>query len=201
MSIEANEFELKKKTFDIDIFLQEVLDLIYLYANRKQIAINLEKSGNVPTSICSDKQRLQQIILHLLMNAVKYSPQSKTITIRITPDDLEPNLLVFQVADQGIGIAREKQINLFKLFGGSGYLDDLQGKAKQGKWPLRLRSRLWTDDHQPAVREARQGVERGVDCQCRDDLHICSEIRWGAILWTPSAPLPTGEGPQLWSTP
>ena len=138
MSLEANEFVLKKTSFDVDVFLQEVLDLIYLHANRKHIVLHLEKSANVPKILHSDKQRLQQILLHLLSNAVKYTPQAKTITIHVTADVFDPHMIVFQVADQGIGIDRDKQIKLFKLFGGSGYLDDLPKKTKQGKPPLDL---------------------------------------------------------------
>ncbi len=125
---------IKKKPFGLSVFLEEVLDLVYLHANRKHIAINLEKGENVPANLFSDQQRLQQVLLHLLINAVKYTPQYKTITIRVTVDTLNAHMVVFHVADQGIGIPRDKQIKLFKLFGGTSDLDDLQDKAniKQG---------------------------------------------------------------------
>ena len=179
MSLDAGEFALKKKSFDLDDFLQEVLDLIYLHANRKHIVINLEKSANVPKKVSSDPQRLQQILLHLLINAVKYTPQFKTITIKVTADALDPHNLVFQVADQGIGIPREKQIQLFKLFGGSEYLDEEQGTRKQGKPTSQLHSWVRTDHHQPALRAAREGVERYFDRERWDDLYFLSQIGVG----------------------
>ena len=136
MSIQANEFILQLKSFDLDSFLQEVLDLIYVHANRKHIVIKLEKGANVPKNLCSDKKRLEQILLHLLINAVKYTPQFKAITIHVTLDPFDPQMVVFQVADQGIGIPREKQIKLFRLFGGTDDLVELRDKTKQGEETL-----------------------------------------------------------------
>jgi signal transduction histidine kinase len=130
--MEADEFVLKAKPFKVATFLQEVLDLIYLQANRKHIVIKLEKGTNVPKVICSDQQRLKQVLLHLLINAVKYTSQYKTITIRVTLDPPDPKMVIVQVADQGIGIPREHQIKLFKLFGGSGELRTRQDSTKQG---------------------------------------------------------------------
>ena len=146
MSIEANEFVLEKQAFNLDTFLQSLFDLIYLHANRKHIVIKLEKGPNVPEMMNSDEKRLHQILLHLLMNAVKYSTQFKTITIRIAVDTTDPHMLAFQVADQGIGIPRDKQIRLFKLFGGGEEAEDRRNHTKQGKpssehWQLASASR------------------------------------------------------------
>jgi signal transduction histidine kinase len=150
LSIEAREFSLQKLPFDVDSFLQEVLSHLCLHANRKHLVINLDKSGEVPQRICSDKHRLQQILLHLLIKAIKYTPQSKAITLHVTLDPLDAHLVVFQIADQGMGIPREKQIQILKRFGisrKSRDLGDLEGKFKQGKQDLTPCSGLRIDDH------------------------------------------------------
>jgi signal transduction histidine kinase len=166
LSIEAREFSLQKLPFEVDGFLQEVLNHIYLHANRKHIAINLEKSGEVPQRICSDKHRLQQILLHLLIKAIKYTPQSKAITLRVTLDPLDAHMVIFQIADQGMGIPREKQIHILKRFGISSKsreLGDLEGKFKHGKQDLTPCSGLRIDDHEHAVCTHGEGTKRPID--------------------------------------
>lgn len=88
-----------------------------MQANRKGLVIDLQKGGNVPEYLYSDEDRLQQVLFNLLKNAVKYTNEG-SITLRITKDQTETQMIMFQVEDTGIGIPLEKRVQLFKLFGG-----------------------------------------------------------------------------------
>jgi PAS domain S-box-containing protein len=71
------------------------------------------KTGNVPSEIKGDRNRLQQVIINLISNAVKYSPDDKQIVVTIQETNGE---LVFSVKDNGIGIAKENLENVFKRY-------------------------------------------------------------------------------------
>ena len=132
MSIEANEFEAINKPFSLNSLIQEVLSLIMMQANRKQLVINLEKEVQLPDIINSDERRLQQILLNLLINAVKYTPSQKRITIRVARDSRDDEMLNLHVADQGIGMSLEERLQLFKLFGGGLARSSVRERKKRG---------------------------------------------------------------------
>jgi two-component system sensor histidine kinase/response regulator len=118
MSLEAGEFELKKKEFRIDDLLSNVLELIVMHAAKKRLILNLEQEDDLPERINSDERRIEQVLLTLLVNAVKYTPKDKKITLRVMHDQQDPQMILFQVTDEGLGMSLEKKVELFKLFGG-----------------------------------------------------------------------------------
>lgn len=97
-----------------------------------------------PTDVVSDKNLLKNILINLITNAIKFSNDGTTVTIR---SNLEEGRAEITVADEGIGIAKEDQLHLFSSFfrghnainiQGTGlglhivkrYLDLLKGSAK-----------------------------------------------------------------------
>ena len=97
-----------------------------MQANRKGLAINLEKCGNLPEQLFTDESRLQQVLLNLLLNAVKYTPSGNVI-IKIAKGREDSRMLMFQVSDTGIGMSHEKKVQLFRLFGGN------EGESQRSK--------------------------------------------------------------------
>ncbi len=68
----------------------------------------------LPTKLpCLDEKLLRQILENLLSNAIKYSPSGNTIKFTLSRF---PNRVVFQIQDQGMGIPREDQEQLFDTF-------------------------------------------------------------------------------------
>ena len=90
-----------------------------MQANRKHLVLNLEKGADLPETLDSDERRLHQVLLNLLINAVKYTPSERKITIRVAPDPQETDMIMFQVADEGIGMSLKQRLQLFKLFDGA----------------------------------------------------------------------------------
>jgi signal transduction histidine kinase len=81
-------------------------------AERK--SVNIETTGKVDETTCrTDPQRVRQILINLLTNAVRHSPAKETITVDIRADD---DSMRFDVVDRGEGIAAEEQAAIFEAF-------------------------------------------------------------------------------------
>jgi hypothetical protein len=78
----------------------------------KQQTLNTELPDSIPI-IHGDGQRLEQVLLNLMTNAVKFTPEGGKITVRVRKQDTG---LVIDVHDDGIGIAKEQQDRLFKPY-------------------------------------------------------------------------------------
>jgi signal transduction histidine kinase len=78
----------------------------------KRQKLNTELPDSIPI-IHGDGQRLEQVLLNLMTNAAKFTPEGGHILVRVRKDDAG---LVIDVQDDGIGIAREEQSRLFKPY-------------------------------------------------------------------------------------
>ena len=119
-----------KESFDVKQFLAELkTDLSSLFSDKQiQIVVNSSVDG----SIISDKQRLRQVIDNLVKNSVDFVPQN-TGVIEIQTIH-ENNTIVFSVKDNGIGIPKNAQQNIFKKF----YQVDTSHTRKHGGTGLGL---------------------------------------------------------------
>ena len=89
----------------------ETIDQMSLLAEEKQIAIS--KPVGAPVMVAGDRDRLKQVLVNLVDNAVKYTPAGGTVTVNVgaTADSA-----VVSVEDTGIGIAPEHQEHIFERF-------------------------------------------------------------------------------------
>lgn len=99
-----------------DVDLQKILDIIVsthqIYASRKNITLAFIPESHVPT-VRSDRISILQIFDNLISNAIKFSPPSSVVTVRLSKSDTET---VVQVEDQGPGLTDEDQQVLFLEF-------------------------------------------------------------------------------------
>lgn len=79
---------------------------------------------DMPAAGLFDEKLLRHIFGNLLSNAIKYSPQGGTVSFRVFPQDQH---MVFEVADQGIGIPAEEIPHLFEPFHRASNVGDIQG--------------------------------------------------------------------------
>lgn len=83
-------------------------------AQHKHISLELEFNLQEPEdSFFADQERLQKLLLHLLRNALKFTPESGKVILRVWR---EYNQAIFQIEDTGIGISEEQISTLFKTF-------------------------------------------------------------------------------------
>ena len=104
--------KLKPQKFDLAGLLEQTSRLMQPLADQKHITLNtynLEK-----TEIQADEQKIRQLILILVDNAVKYTPEEGTVTVSLLK--AEKGRVKFAVADTGIGIAPEDQEKVFDRF-------------------------------------------------------------------------------------
>jgi PAS domain S-box-containing protein len=107
--INAGKMDLNYHSFDFNELLEESIEGLQVIHPSHRII--LERS--VPVSYTGDRLRLEQVIINLITNAVKYSPKASEVIVRLVVTD--QNITVF-VQDFGIGIAQKDIKNLFDRF-------------------------------------------------------------------------------------
>ncbi len=115
--IEAGKMKLQKVEFSLSRTIESATAPLAFDAKSKGLAFHKSISSEVPDGVVGDPGRLRQVITNLLGNAIKFTANGE-ITLRVearevTADDA---LLHFSVRDTGLGIATEKQYQIFRAF-------------------------------------------------------------------------------------
>jgi signal transduction histidine kinase len=111
--IESGKIEIDKIDFDTKVELEMVAYLYEAKCLEKNIYLYLNIDENVPQYLNTDPYRIKQIVSNLLSNALKFTPEGKSITVSISYSD---KLLHFSVKDEGKGITKDKQQQIFTAF-------------------------------------------------------------------------------------
>lgn len=124
--IEAGRLTLNQFPFDLRACVEEALDLMAPKAREKHLDLVHIVNDDLPGSLIGDDQRLRQVLLNLVGNAIKFTDKGEVcleVTGRVLPPLEEPGHetrdmweLSFAVRDTGIGIPHEKMGLLFKIF-------------------------------------------------------------------------------------
>jgi two-component system, sensor histidine kinase and response regulator len=115
--IEADRLELENVEFDLIHMLYETVAATALQTAAKGIELIVSIEAEVPVMIRADPGRLRQVVLNLLGNAVKFTPEG-SIAVHLSTQE-EPNdraTLTIEVTDTGIGIPADRLDRLFKSF-------------------------------------------------------------------------------------
>jgi signal transduction histidine kinase len=108
--IQSGQLELNMKEFDIDALLDETVASIKIVSGDYEIT-RQERLNN--QLILADRQRIEQVLINILSNAVKYSPGENKVMIYSKKIDGE---LIIRIRDFGVGIPVEEQSNIFERF-------------------------------------------------------------------------------------
>jgi PAS domain S-box-containing protein len=124
--IEAGAFSLSEAPFDLRVCVESALDVLGPRAMEKHLDLACFVQDDVPGLVLGDEQRLRQVLINLVGNAVKFTAKGDVYTAvtarRVAPDQRDAldqrDLweLIFHVRDTGIGIPHDKMDRLFKLF-------------------------------------------------------------------------------------
>jgi signal transduction histidine kinase len=107
--VAEGRFVLHKASVDIDALLPKIAaEFKYLAPDHRIV-----KRGSYKKSIPADKARIEQVVLNLLTNAVKYSPPKTKVVVGLRGNS---RMVTVQVADQGPGISKKDQAKIFKRF-------------------------------------------------------------------------------------
>jgi len=115
--LDAGEFRLDQRPFDLDSILAHIGSLLGASARAKGLELIVDATPSLGGALIGDALRIEQVLMNLVGNAIKFTERGEVrLSIRSTPlDDLHARLR-FEVHDTGIGIAPENLAGLFKPF-------------------------------------------------------------------------------------
>jgi PAS domain S-box-containing protein len=115
--IEARMLELTPENFNLRDSLGETIDTLALRAHKKGLELVYHVLPDVPDAVVGDSDRLRQIIVNLVGNAIKFTEQGEVVVLVETKEKTDDDVrLHFAVTDTGIGIPPEKQQLIFEPF-------------------------------------------------------------------------------------
>lgn len=116
--IESGAIEVKQEPFSMGSALGECSDIIEgrLYNRNLHFYCDFVNIGQ--DYVLGDKNHLKQVLINILGNAVKFTPDNGTVTFRVTKEDHPPSssVYIFEIADTGIGISEEYMEHIFEPF-------------------------------------------------------------------------------------
>ncbi len=110
--IEAGRLELHRDEFSLPTLLDQLVDMFTMQASRKGIEFCYEPGQYLPKFVAADKQRLRQILINLLNNAIKYTEKGK-VTFRV---NYRNQVVKFVIQDTGIGLSEQDLNLIFRPF-------------------------------------------------------------------------------------
>jgi signal transduction histidine kinase len=127
--IESGQVDVRMHSFDLHRLLQELGEMFAVRARQKELELSTEYAADVPQYIYTDENKLRQILINLLGNAIKFT-HAGSVVLQVTlrhpdskPEDWDgqeqasrPLRLRFSVQDTGIGIAEENLSCIFEPF-------------------------------------------------------------------------------------
>ncbi|MFI4889466.1 MAG: ATP-binding protein [Steroidobacterales bacterium] len=152
--LEANLVELEDARFALISVLTGVQFIVGDQARRKGLRFSIDRAADVPADLRGDALRLEQVLLNLVGNAVKFTSSGAIdVQIRVAASDEESIELEFRVIDTGIGLTEGQISRLFQAFsqadssttrqyGGTGL-----GLAISKKLVHGMGGRIWVESH------------------------------------------------------
>ncbi|ANS74458.1 hybrid sensor histidine kinase/response regulator [Paenibacillus yonginensis] len=126
--IEAGRTELQEEPFDLRLCIKESFSVISGRAEEKKLALSYTLNHDVPDHIYGDPDRLKQVLINLLGNAVKFTPTG-SISVKVEHARTKPDTLVFTVTDTGIGIDPKRLEDIFEPFA---QIDSFMNRRHEG---------------------------------------------------------------------
>ena len=115
--IEAGKLNLTRAPFSLNALAMSVIALFRGNAEGKGLRLTLDLEPDVQEWVIGDAQRLKQVLLNLVGNAIKFTERGEVL-LRLSPHQLSSELagVTFEIRDTGIGIASEALSGLFQPF-------------------------------------------------------------------------------------
>jgi len=114
--IRGNSIKLNPASFNLRENLEEIKKMFSFQCAQKGLELKFELAQDLPQMVYTDKNRLAQVLINLLYNALKFTYKG-SITLKVRNSHKDPKSLVFKVIDTGIGIKEQDKEKLFKMYG------------------------------------------------------------------------------------
>jgi signal transduction histidine kinase/FixJ family two-component response regulator len=113
--IEAGKFNLSKGAVAVESVGKGVYQINRIKAMEKGVRFTYEAGEEIPECIETDRTMLNQILMNLVSNAIKFTDEGKSVVLSLAANPAA-QILQFSVTDQGIGIPPERQASIFEPF-------------------------------------------------------------------------------------
>jgi PAS domain S-box-containing protein len=131
--IEAGKFELCPGAVNLPGFLQVVADIIRVKAEQHSLLFFYEASPDLPMAVRADEKRLRQVLLNLLVNAVKFTKRGQVrLRVQCQLGDNDQVRLRFEIQDTGVGISPAQLETIFQPFEQAGDVQSRRGGTGLG---------------------------------------------------------------------
>jgi len=131
--LESGELKLSITRFDIIELTREIIEFLEIKAQKKNAQVSLAENYDKPLFVKADKERIRQVIINLIENAIKYNFRQLDGLTKISFFDMDENILV-EVTDNGVGISQQDLSRIFERF----YRTDKGRSREQGGTGLGL---------------------------------------------------------------
>lgn len=115
--IEAGKAELKNISFDLPQTIKNSFETLRIHAQKKGLKYILHIDDLIPTYVKGDPSKLNQVLLNLLGNALKFTSEGKvTLNVKLIECDTKKCRVNFSITDTGIGINKDNLCRIFNSF-------------------------------------------------------------------------------------
>jgi PAS domain S-box-containing protein len=115
--IEAGKMELRPESFDLAKMMCSIRNMFSHISKKRNLYLEFDLSQNIPNYVLGDKKRIEQILMNLISNGLKFTYQGGVcvkVISRLLPTGLHQ--IRFEVTDTGLGIKPIDQVKLFRKF-------------------------------------------------------------------------------------
>jgi two-component system phosphate regulon sensor histidine kinase PhoR len=142
---DSGQFEMKRQKVNTRVLAKQVVMGLKFQQQKTAVIIEKDIPENAPL-IYADPQRMKQVLLNLVTNAIKFTPPYGVVTIRVR--EISPTMVRCEVIDTGYGIPLEDQPHVFERF----YQSNHALQSKMGGYGLGLSiARLIVEQHGGAI--------------------------------------------------
>ncbi len=110
--IEAGKLDISQETFPPARLIEDVRSIMNVRASETGIQLDIEFKSKLPSLVMTDAKRLKQILINLVGNAIKFTPEG---SVKVVVDH-QPGSLRFEIIDTGIGMSGQQIEKLFQPF-------------------------------------------------------------------------------------
>lgn len=124
--LETGDSNLRKSNFDVVDLINNSIEMLEISAKKRNIKLMIEHENNPPINVHADKEKIEQVIINLIENSIKYGRENGTTEIVV--QDLVENKIIVRVTDNGVGVKENHIDRLFERF----YRVDQSGSRSSG---------------------------------------------------------------------
>lgn len=115
--LDSRTVKLLREPFVLRELVTDTVDLLSAKAQAKGLSLSLRIDSGLPSLVLGDALRLQQVLLNLIGNAVKFTAEGGVeVCVRPVPGEADAGVVQFEVADTGIGIPPDQFDKIFERF-------------------------------------------------------------------------------------